>query len=1575
MPRAPAAVDLGFFKVVPAEPILQSVEAQAPAVGQQIESDSTPVAPETPARSVLTTSQSIKTGPEALVEQFAPTVDEITQDEITKLAQAAWPEMVAETSADDAATVSKVWNQHLQGSQFSLRKVMLLEYSQFLEKFLWPTFIAKSKKGKSKSALDHVLSIVVLVNEKFRQRIVGVWDIFGGDASRFSGLVSRILELLISSNSEMHDGQIHLDLELRRFLLIFLINMFQSLEHPLVRAECLRLVNIAMWDCVVERRRERELNMYPERRALWEKAEAKFDATTKAAAKEKMRFDRAFFSTLIKSFFNVLSSVPEDGPPPVDVVLYCERFLELLIDLEAQLPTRRHFNLLLHDHLVVPICDSSNLAKRGRNVLSQTRDISLAKASGGELGSGMLFVQLLDRLHFYARFEINDFTGAALTLAETSRLHYGNLRRLQKIAFIKFRDTLEDFALTNIGSIESKRSFRRCFEKVEETTIRALCAEVGIRTHPFDADDDRPFSKAFMIDLLAAMYAKRPSQIDAINALSLYPDENALFDETAVPASQQFSNTHCLAIPKLNLQYLTIHDYLLRNFTLFRLESTYEIRQDIEDVVHRLQPRHNVDRSSGDDETVFGGWARMASPIDNFQIVDVGPPRLGANRPSFVKADVTINIQKFTDSIRREWESLKSHDIMFLLTIRMEPAEPGWAQFEAQKEKQAGETPVTNFRRKFGLKYVRGCEISDLLGDDSHPVEDFTSAKNSSDGGRPRVTGFRRRFRLLLDPNQYQSDMDAVERKEEDVYPTFNVLVRRKSQENNFKAVLGTIRDLMQSDLVVPDWLHNVFLGYGDRNSAHYTSIPQPVRTLDFQDTFLDWEHLSESFPGKRLIRGPDGGEDISPPYVLTFPKSTFEALSGEGGSNVQATVSSGVKRKLDAVDDDLDEGDDAILVRTYTPVNNGPYPEDLPKKNAVRFTVTQVEAIHAGTSPGLTLVVGPPGTGKTDVAVQIISNLYHNYPEQNTLIITHSNTALNQLFEKIAALDIDPRHILRLGHGQEDLDLADANSWGKYGRVNAFLEKRVQLLGEVDRLAQCLEIPGAHGYTCETAGYFYTYHVKSLWDPYIRRLYQLRDKAAEEREDVFSLFPFQAFFADAPQPLLPDDATYDERLETLEGCWRHIQNVFDELEEIRAFELLRSGYDRSNYLLVKEAKIIAMTCTHAALKRKEFVRLGFKYDSVVMEEAGQILEVETFIPLLLQNPDPDTGASRLKRVVMIGDHNQLPPVVKNMAFQRYGNMEQSLFARFVRLGVPVIQLDAQGRSRSSLAELFRWKYQNLKDLPNVQERPEFNLGNPGFAFDYQVINVPNFMGQGETEPRPHFVQNLGEAEYVVATYQYMRLLGYPAERISILTTYNGQKELIRDVLETRCAWNPLFGNPHRVATVDKYQGQQNDYVLLSLVRTKTVGHLRDVRRLIVAMSRARLGLYVFCRVPLFQGSYELQPVFKTLLQRPTDALWLRNGESYVDGTFTRTVDETAVVEHPKKGWRPEPHAKGEVAKIEDVQHMGEYVADMVKQQIEYLRKQKEAAAPVDGASEEVKEDAGGDEDAMEGVEVEVAAS
>lgn len=475
-------------------------------------------------------------------------------------------------------------------------------------------------------------------------------------------------------------------------------------------------------------------------------------------------------------------------------------------------------------------------------------------------------------------------------------------------------------------------------------------------------------------------------------------------------------------------------------------------------------------------------------------------------------------------------------------------------------------------------------------------------------------------------------------------------------------------------------------------------------------------------------------------------------------------------------------------------------------------------------------------------------------------------------------------------------------------------MERRQILLLEVARLAQSLEIGGDHSHTCETAGYFYVYHILSRWESYLT--------AVQENgtvEQIVKEFPFTVFFANAPPPLFPEEIKYEDALEIAEGCFRHIRKIFTELDEIQAFELLRTNRDRADYLLTKEAKIVAMTCTHAALKRRDLVRLGFKYDTVIMEEAAQILEVETFIPLLLQ--EPADGRNRLKRVVLIGDHYQLPPVVKNMAFQKYGNMEQSMFARFVRLGVPAVQLDSQGRARPSIAELYNWRYKGLGNLPSTVDNLEYKVANAGFAFDYQMIDVQDYMGKGESAPSPYFYQNLGEAEYVVAVYQYMRLLGYPAERIAILTTYNGQKALIRDVLRQRCAWNPMFGQPAKVTTVDKYQGQQTDYILLSLVRTKSVGHIRDVRRLIVALSRARLGLYIFCRRSLFENCYELIPAFEKLATRP-DRLQICTGEMF---PTERTVDVIS-----------------KSTEIVDVAHMGKYVHQMMQEQLKFVQSEEE---------------------------------
>jgi len=461
-----------------------------------------------------------------------------------------------------------------------------------------------------------------------------------------------------------------------------------------------------------------------------------------------------------------------------------------------------------------------------------------------------------------------------------------------------------------------------------------------------------------------------------------------------------------------------------------------------------------------------------------------------------------------------------------------------------------------------------------------------------------------------------------------------------------------------------------------------------------------------------------------------------------------------------------------------------------------------------------------------------------------------------------------DESRMVRLGQGESDL--GTDRSFSKIGIVNRLLQRRLEVLSRVQQLAESLGFGGDHGYTCETASLFYRNFVVPLWEGYIA------DTAKE--------FPFQKWSREA------ELAQHPLSREEARTAYEEIERLFRTVEECRAFELIRSNRDRCNYVLTTHSRIVAMTCTHAAIRREDFLTMDFRYDSLIVEEAGQMLEIETVIPMLLQKPGDSAEMENLRRCVLIGDHNQLPPVVRNVAIAQYSRFDQSLFARLVRLGNRTIVLDQQGRARPSLAELYQWRYPALGNLALVEGalKRMFDAANPGFAYEFQLIDVPD--ENAESEPVPFFFQNLAEAEYVAAVYQYMRLIGYPREKIAVLTTYNGQRHLLVDVISARIAWNPSLGLPSRISTVDKYQGQENDFILLSLVRSKAIGHLRDIRRMIVALSRARLGLYVFGRASILSGSPELGPVLDLLTtDRPTNLI-LTDNENFRDAV--RKVDD-----------------------------------------------------------------------------------
>merc|ERR1711862_309169 len=111
---------------------------------------------------------------------------------------------------------------------------------------------------------------------------------------------------------------------------------------------------------------------------------------------------------------------------------------------------------------------------------------------------------------------------------------------------------------------------------------------------------------------------------------------------------------------------------------------------------------------------------------------------------------------------------------------------------------------------------------------------------------------------------------------------------------------------------------------------------------------------------------------------------------------------------------------------------------------------------------------------------------------------------------------------------------------------------------------------------------------------------------------------------------------------------------IFLELSEYSPLELLLTQKQSIDYLLKHQARIIAMMCTYTSIIRNHLLNINFRYDTIVMEEACQILEIETFLTFCLHNNN------HLKRILLISDLYQFPPIVKKASLAQCSYYDQS---------------------------------------------------------------------------------------------------------------------------------------------------------------------------------------------------------------------------------------------------------------------------------------------------------------------------
>ena len=282
----------------------------------------------------------------------------------------------------------------------------------------------------------------------------------------------------------------------------------------------------------------------------------------------------------------------------------------------------------------------------------------------------------------------------------------------------------------------------------------------------------------------------------------------------------------------------------------------------------------------------------------------------------------------------------------------------------------------------------------------------------------------------------------------------------------------------------------------------------------------------------------------------------------------------------------------------------------------------------------------------------------------------------------------------------------------------------------------------------------------------------------------------------------------------------------------------------RINNELFGEARVIACTLVGAANRLLD----GQKYGTLFIDEAAQALEAACWIPI-----------RRVSRVILAGDHCQLPPTVKSIAALKAG-LGKTLMERIVEMKPEVVTLlKMQYRMNDDIMRFSSNYFYDgqVESAPNVKYRGILDLDvamewvNPSENSEYSEYSDKSFKETfiGESFGRI----NKDEAELTLNTLQqYFERIGKQRlldERIDvgIISPYRAQVQYLRRLLMKREFFKP-FRRQISINTVDGFQGQERDIIVLSMVRSNDdgqIGFLRDLRRMNVAITRARMKVII----------------------------------------------------------------------------------------------------------------------------------
>ncbi|CAF4969085.1 unnamed protein product [Rotaria sp. Silwood1] len=414
-------------------------------------------------------------------QNTAPTVEQISKDRITLLSEQYWASYALQRRAYDRLVVDEIYIKELLGTNFNLRRIILLEFSQYLENFLWPNL------NPDQCSPYHVMSVCVMVNEKFRER-VQPWDAITAHPEHFGKFLSRVMHLCLEGDE--------LSIKEQTILIMFLDHCFNSLELDVIRSQIQKIVGLTIWTNLTSERREYEFQKTPKFRKLW-KLICKKDEKLENEELQTTLFERTFLRKLAEKFLHLIEniqSINNTDQYSYETVIYAERFLELFTDIIVQLPTRRFFNVVLDNINFVIRCFLSSfiksLTKTNENMdidITQTfikkkiqteNDEEEEQQQQATSKTANLFHKMLTNFKFYSNFEINDTTGETLTQNEMIEKHYEKVLQLQTAIFKHFREEMPTFPLQNIQSIDKRDILNDEFDKLTDEQLKSIASSL-----------------------------------------------------------------------------------------------------------------------------------------------------------------------------------------------------------------------------------------------------------------------------------------------------------------------------------------------------------------------------------------------------------------------------------------------------------------------------------------------------------------------------------------------------------------------------------------------------------------------------------------------------------------------------------------------------------------------------------------------------------------------------------------------------------------------------------------------------------------------------------------------------------------------------------------------------------------------------------------------------------------------------------------------------------------------------------------------------------------------------------------